>query len=368
MKTIIFIVCLIILLVIASILIFLQIKENNKVKVSLVDNLSVEINSKVDLSLFIDNIENGEILDNDIEIDTSKLGSKDIEFKIKNKNEKEEKFSFQIKIIDTLKPTIDAKEEITTFVGKEVDLLEGVTVTDNSNETIKVEVKGQYDFNKVGEYKLSYVAKDSTGNECVSDFVLKVTSDPNNYTFTTSKGYNAKVVDGITYIDGILIVNKSYSIPSTFGNGLTKETMNAFNMMKADATTLGLNLYISSGYRSYYSQKSIYNNYVARDGKANADTYSARAGHSEHQTGLAFDLNSIDDSFTYTDEGKWVHDNCYRYGLILRYPKGKTNITGYIHESWHLRYVGVELATKLYNDGNWITLEEYFGVDSKYNY
>ena len=66
--------------------------------------------------------------------------------------------------------------------------------------------------------------------------------------------------------------------------------------------------------------------------------------------------------------GKWVHDNCYRYGLILRYPKGKTNITGYIHESWHLRYVGVELATKLYNDGNWITLEEYFGVDSKYNY
>ena len=368
MKTIIFIVCLIILLVIASILIFLQIKENNKVKVSLFDNLSVEINSKVDLSLFIDNIENGEILDNDIEIDTSKLGSKDIEFKIKNKNEKEEKFSFQIKIIDTLKPTIDAKEEITTFVGKEVDLLEGVTVTDNSNETIKVEVKGQYDFNKVGEYKLSYVAKDSTGNECVSDFVLKVTSDPNNYTFTTSKGYNAKVVDGITYIDGILIVNKSYSIPSTFGNGLTKETMNAFNMMKADATTLGLNLYISSGYRSYYSQKSIYNNYVARDGKANADTYSARAGHSEHQTGLAFDLNSIDDSFTYTDEGKWVHDNCYRYGLILRYPKGKTNITGYIHESWHLRYVGVELATKLYNDGNWITLEEYFGVDSKYNY
>ena len=138
--------------------------------------------------------------------------------------------------------------------------------------------------------------------------------------------------------------------------------------MDADATSLGLNLYISSGYRSYYDQKYIYNNYVSRDGKEKADTYSARAGHSEHQTGLAFDLNSIDDSFTNTPEGKWVHDNCHKYGLILRYPKGKDNITGYMHESWHLRYVGIDLATKLYNNGDWITLEEYFGIDSKYNY
>ena len=138
--------------------------------------------------------------------------------------------------------------------------------------------------------------------------------------------------------------------------------------MKAEATALGLNLYLSSGYRSYTLQEKIYNNYVARDGKTTADTYSARAGHSEHQTGLAFDLNTIDDSFSYTDEGKWVNDNCYRFGLILRYPKGKENITGYMYESWHLRYVGTELATKLYNNGNWITLEEYFGIDSKYNY
>lgn len=138
--------------------------------------------------------------------------------------------------------------------------------------------------------------------------------------------------------------------------------------MNADAISLGLNLVISSGYRSYYDQRYIYNNYVAIDGQANADTYSARAGHSEHQTGLAFDLNSIDDSFTNTPEGQWVHHNCYKYGLILRYPKGKDHITGYMHESWHLRYVGTELASKLYNNGDWITLEEYFGIDSKYNY
>ena len=184
-------------------------------------------------------------------------------------------------------------------------------------------------------------------------------------------------IDGVTYIDGILVVNKTYSLPESFtapnSNGygycltcLTDETINAFNEMKADAQSIGLNLYISSGYRSYSYQETLYNNYVNQDGKEEADTYSARPGHSEHQTGLAFDLNTIDDSFAYTEEGKWVKDNCYKYGLILRYPKGKEDKTGYQYESWHLRYVGKELAQKLYNDGNWITLEEHFNITSSY--
>jgi len=128
-----------------------------------------------------------------------------------------------------------------------------------------------------------------------------------------------------------------------------------------------LNLYISSGFRSYSYQENLYNNYVAQDGQLAADTYSARPGHSEHQTGLAFDLNTIDDSFAYTEEGKWVKDNCQKYGLILRYPKGKEAQTGYQYESWHLRYVGKELAQELYNNGNWITLEEHFNLTSEYN-
>jgi len=186
------------------------------------------------------------------------------------------------------------------------------------------------------------------------------------------------IEDGnVTYIDGILIVNKTYSLPESYmpanaqgynrcNECLTQETMAAFKEMKADAQVVGLNLYLSSGYRSYSYQKGLYNNYVSRDGKVAADTYSARPGHSEHQTGLAFDLNTIDDSFANTEEGKWVQDNCHRYGLILRYPKGKEEITGYKYESWHLRYVGKELAQKLYNDGNWITLEEHFGITSQY--
>lgn len=184
--------------------------------------------------------------------------------------------------------------------------------------------------------------------------------------YLTNNGYTLKIENGITTIDGLLIVNKTYSLPNTYGSPLTDEVMNSFNLMKADATSLGLNIYISSGYRPYATQERIYNNYVAKDGQEEADTYSARPGHSEHQTGLAFDLNSIDDSFAYTNEGKWIDENCYRYGFIIRYPKGKDNITGYMYESWHLRYVGKELAEKLYNNGNWITVEEYFGINSAY--
>jgi len=186
-----------------------------------------------------------------------------------------------------------------------------------------------------------------------------------------------EVIEGVTYIDGILIVNKTYRLPDDYmpanasgynrcNECLSKETIKAFNEMEADATAIGLNLYISSGYRSYSYQQGLYNRYVNKDGKAAADTYSARPGHSEHQTGLAFDLNTIDDSFANTAEGKWVQDNCYRYGLILRYPKGKEKQTGYQYESWHLRYVGKELAEKLYNNGNWITLEEHFNITSEY--
>ena len=301
----------------------------------------------------------------DSKIDTSKLGNQDLVIKVKNGSNTKE-YKFTINVVDTTKPEIDARSEITTTIGNEIDLLEGVIVNDNSKENIKVEINGNYDFNKEGEYELEYYAKDSSGNETIQNFKLIVVRDTNNMTFTTSKGFKGEVIDGVTYIDGVLIANKTYALPSDYGNGLTSATQNAFDKMNVDAKSLGLNLWIASGYRSYSRQNTLYNNYVASDGKEVADTYSARPGYSEHQTGLAFDLNSVENSFANTDEGKWVKDNCYRYGLIIRYPKEKENITGYMYEPWHLRYVGVELATKLYNDGNWLTLEEYFGIDSKY--
>lgn len=346
---------------------YLEEVEKNKLSIKLKDNLKVEINSQVYLKNFVDKIVNGEIVNGDKIVDTSKLGKNKQELSVKNKDGVEENYLIEFIVVDTTKPEIEGEKEITAYVGKDINLLDGVKVTDNSKEELKAKIVGEYDKNKAGKYNLKYEVTDSSGNKSEYDFILNIVSDPNNRTFTTSKGFLGKVVNGVTYIDGVLIVNKTYSLPSSYGNGLTSDTRGAFNKMQVDARALGLNIWIASGWRSYNDQKIIYNNYVRSDGQVAADTYSARAGHSEHQSGLTFDLNSIDDSFSYTAEGKWIHDNCYKYGFILRYPKGKENITGYMYESWHLRYVGGDLANKLYNGGDWITLEEYFGIDSKYS-
>ena len=209
---------------------------------------------------------------------------------------------------------------------------------------------------------------------------------------TTSKGYKIEYKNGAYYIDGILVANKSYPLDKEYipsgthakANSSTSHCADciiengyqAFQKMKADLAQEGITMWIQSGYRSYSLQSSLYNGYVSRSGKAEADTYSARPGHSEHQTGYAFDVCASKDGKNYpcitsgfngTEPALWLKDNCYKYGFILRYPEGKDNETGYKHESWHFRYVGVELATKLYNGGSWITLEDYLGIDSKYD-
>ena len=137
---------------------------------------------------------------------------------------------------------------------------------------------------------------------------------------------------------------------------------NAFNKMQQDAQKDGINLYIISRYRSYSLQKWLYDKYKSES--KDVDTFSAKAGYSEHQTGLAFDLNdsktSVRDSFEFTDAYKWLKKNSYKYGFILRYPKGKSDITGYKFEPWHYRYVGTELSYKLKDQTT--TLEEYLNI------
>lgn len=202
----------------------------------------------------------------------------------------------------------------------------------------------------------------------------------NDGEYLTEKGYTLIIQNGVASIDGHLVVNKTFSLPDNYQpvdpdepvtgerciNCLEKEVMKAYREMQSDATSVGLNIYIASGYRSYSYQNTLYNNYSAVSGTDGADTYSARPGHSEHQTGLCFDLNSVDDSFADTNEGKWIANQAYLYGFIIRYPKGKESITGYQYEPWHLRYVGIELAKELYNNGDWITIEEYYGITSNY--
>ena len=164
--------------------------------------------------------------------------------------------------------------------------------------------------------------------------------------------------------DDLTIINSKYASGT---QKLRKEAADKFEEMASDMLKENLKIYAGSTYRSYSYQLGLYNRYVAKDGFKDAETYSARAGYSEHQTGLAIDLNTVDMSFDGTSESNWLKDNCWKYGFIIRYPKDKENITGYMYEPWHIRYVGKELARVLYNNGNWLSLEEYYGIDSKYS-
>lgn len=143
-------------------------------------------------------------------------------------------------------------------------------------------------------------------------------------------------------------------------------------LMFDTASKDGVVLVFGSGYRSEATQKTFYGNYVAQSGQKDADTFSARPGYSEHQTGLAFDLTTPDGSchlqicYGDTPGGQWIQKHAHEYGFVIRYLSGKESVTGYQYEPWHLRYVGVGLATELQKSGQ--TLEEYFDTGSAAQY
>lgn len=170
-----------------------------------------------------------------------------------------------------------------------------------------------------------------------------------------------------TYIKGVLIVNKKYPLPKNYNPGENKEARESFNRMVNDAKKEGYLLTTYSSFRSYDLQKKLYDQYVKKHGINKADRFSARPGYSEHQTGLAFDIGEVGrknlwltEQFGESEAGKWLAENAHKYGFILRYPKGKEHITGYMYESWHFRYVGVKIATEIKQSG--LTLEEYLGI------
>lgn len=178
-------------------------------------------------------------------------------------------------------------------------------------------------------------------------------------------------------MDYELLVNKTNSldedyIPNNLVDSLSKykdnimieeNTLKAFRKMQKDALEYGYSIDIMSAYRNYNYQESLYNNIVKEKGFNYALRSIAKPGCSEHQTGLAIDYCVYKDDLCYIEceledmpESKWIHDNAHKYGFIIRYPKGKEEITGYMYEPWHIRYVG-DLAIYLYN--NDMTLEEY---------
>lgn len=176
---------------------------------------------------------------------------------------------------------------------------------------------------------------------------------------------SADDVGFLPLVNGINIANKTYPVPRYYDpKGLTAETEKAFETMKKGALKDGIVLRSISDYRSYKTQVNTYNYWKKSYGKY-ADSFSAKPGFSEHQLGLAIDVNDMWASFADTKEGKWLEENCYKYGFILRYPSYASEIsTGYEYEPWHIRYLGKKLAKKVHFSGS--TLEEYLGIDSSY--
>lgn len=144
------------------------------------------------------------------------------------------------------------------------------------------------------------------------------------------------------------------------GQIMYSEAADALRMMIDAAAQDKVILNPQSGYRSFDTQKAIYESYIAKDGKTKADTYSARPGYSEHQTGLAMDFTPIEDSFKDTAAYMWLKNNAHKFGFVERFPLGKEMITGYIYEPWHWRYVGVKDAEEIKKLSK--TLEEYYNV------
>lgn len=279
-------------------------------------------------------------------VNTNKLGTYTITYKITHlKTTKIIKR--KIKVVDTTKPEITLQGNEVTIYQNDTYNEPGYTATDNYDKDItsKVKVTNNIDNKKTGTYEVTYSVSDSSKNKTEIKRKVNVIEKPK------TQG---------TYIKGILIVNKKYSLPANYNPGVDQTASTALKQLQQAASTAGHNIPLISGFRSYSRQQTLYNNYVARDGQALADTYSARPGHSEHQTGLAFDVGKLDDNYGSTPAGIWLKENCHKYGFILRYPKGKESITGYQYEPWHIRYVGVEHATKIMNQN--ITLEEYLNA------
>lgn len=280
-------------------------------------------------------------------LDSSKIGEYKIKYSVSDNSKNETIKERIIKVIDNIAPVISLKgsKNITVKLNESYSE-DGYTATDNldGDLTDKVQVSKNIDYSKVGTYYINYSVSDSSLNQVTETRVVNVIEQVE-----------------ITYIKGILLVNKKYHLPYNYNPGVNGEAYSALTRLQHDASSNGYSLPLLSGFRSYETQKYLFNSYVKKDGVEKASTYSARPGESEHQTGLAFDVGMISDNFGNTSSGIWLRDNAHKYGFIIRYLKGKENITGYKYEPWHIRYVGENVATEIYNMG--VTLEEYLGVN-----
>lgn len=257
-------------------------------------------------------------------------------------------------------------------------------------KSIDVITSNKYDKNIINYISLDYFKEENLDRYIKYDFI-----DTKSVYDTTILKEKYNYEDTVTFVNAYLdkdyysndiplskdkaskldvIVNKYYKldkdyepedltiINSKFASGtqkLRKEAADKFEEMASDMLKENLKIYAGSTYRSYSYQEGLYNRYVKKDGFKEAETYSARAGYSEHQLGLAVDI--VNGKWNYLSEGDkeytWLVNNSYKYGFILRYPHESEYITGYVFEDWHFRYLGIDLATKVYESK--LTYDEY---------
>lgn len=304
----------------------------------------------------------------DIEVDYSSLkmvkdkdypevGEYELPFTYKTMTNHSDKLKVTVK--DTTKPKFTSfSEKIEVTKGnKDFDFKKHFKASDLSSCTLDINTK-DVNFDKEGDYTAEVTATDAHKNKESKKFTVVVKAEEK--TAIASADNEQKVSP--YYKNGILIVNKKHPVPPGFGGGVNQTALAAVNRMISDMKAEGLSVdRTTSNYRSYSYQSTLYQNYVSAYGKASADTFSARPGYSEHQTGLAFDLREPGGGSLLTNSKatSWVAKNAHKYGLIVRYQSGKEWITGYQAEPWHVRYVG-DIATSIYNSG--LSLEEYLGV------
>lgn len=286
-----------------------------------------------------------------------------------NKTEHEEAIEIVISEGSTLKNNlaVSAKDY---FFG---DYVQEISVTASESYT---------DLLDIGEHDVNFIAVDEGGNEASLNLKTSVKKKINKAeTFSEVVDIpTTSLVPESMLNDELILVNRKNSLPKTFepvlatipekyavssGYRATANTVNAFEKL-ADTMVkeTGLRIFVTSSYRSYDYQSQLYNGYVAKHGQKEADRFSAKPGHSEHQTGLALDLIAEGGTmmtFGETPQSKWVSQNAHRFGFIIRYLEGKEDITGYMAEPWHLRYIGMETATKIYNLG--LSYEEYLELE-----
>lgn len=258
-------------------------------------------------------------------------------------------------------PTIRLEAEtVWVKAGADFDPTANLTVSDAEDGALSymqgsiTPVPGTYtiistvDLARPGAYVVTISAKDLAGAMSETGYSVRVLAE----------GEQPGSADA-TYVDGILVVSRKYPLPRNQG-GANAQANAALQRLQAAAAAEGHDLPLLSGYRSFDEQVVLFNRYVRKDGLELAIRYSAPPGQSEHQSGLCFDVASLYRTFATTESGIWLNQHCAEYGFIIRYPENCEDITGYMYEPWHIRYVGEETAQAVMSQG--ITLEEYLGI------